>query len=62
MHNPQERAAHASLALGLGGLAAKLAEVVPVTIEDHDAAVAVAVRDVHVAVGRIDCEARRLVQ
>src|SRR5438034_11003088 len=31
----------------LVALAAKLAEVVPVTIEDHDAAAAVAVRDVH---------------
>ena len=62
MHNSQEHAAHAGLVFRLSGLPAELADVVPVLVEDHDAAVAVAVSDIHVPVGRIHREARRLVQ
>src|SRR5512136_2937916 len=56
VHNHQKNSTHSCVAFSLCSLAAKLADVVAVAIEDHDAAVAVTVGDIHVAVGGINRE------
>ena len=62
MNDLGEDAGCAFLCFLVGCLAAPLAQELSVFVEHHDAAVAVAVGDIDVAVGRIDHDRRRHVQ
>src|SRR4026208_2309160 len=62
VYNREKHAAHACFAFGLCGLATKWANVCAIAIENYNAAVSIAVSDVHLAVGRINRKARRPVE
>ena len=61
MDDPEKRAADLRFSLGSCPLASPLSEVFSFAIKDHNPAIAVAVRDVHVVIGGINRDIRRIV-